>query len=162
MVSKGAVEVERQMGNRLGMWFLPAILRLTHSHIMIEVTDSAAEHLSELLKEKDFSPEEKGLRLFVEKGGCAGMSYAMQIASQSAEDEVIEKNGVRVFVDSESREYLEGVQLDYVDALNDAGFKINNPNAARSCGCGTSFEPEKAWVEPTYDPETMDGEVCGG
>lgn len=129
---------------------------------MILVTDAAAEHLAGLLKAKDFSPEEKGLRLFVEKGGCAGMSYAMQIDSRSDGDEVVEKNGVRVFVDEESLEFLKGCSLDYVDALNDSGFKIENPNAARSCGCGTSFEPAKADAEPAYDPETMDGEVCGG
>ena len=129
---------------------------------MIQVTDAAAGHLLELLKDKDFSPEEKGLRLFVEKGGCAGMSYAMQIAAASPGDDVIEKNGVKVFVDGESLEYLDGCQLDYVEALNDSGFKIENPNAARSCGCGTSFEPATADTEPEYDPETMDGEVCGG
>lgn len=129
---------------------------------MITVTDSAASHLRSLLEEKDFSPEEKGLRLFVEKGGCAGMSYAMKIDAIADEDEVVEKNGVRVLVDPESGEYLKGIQLDYVDALNDSGFKIENPNAARSCGCGTSFEPTKEGKEPKYDPETMDGEVCGG
>jgi len=129
---------------------------------MIQVTESAAEHLRDLLEEKDFSPEEKGLRLFVEKGGCAGLSYAMQIAAGDPEDVVIEKGGVRVFVDRESLDYLDGCRLDYVDALNDAGFKIENPNAARSCGCGTSFEPARAGAEPEYDPETMDGEVCGG
>ncbi len=129
---------------------------------MIQVTDSAAGHLLSLLQEKDFSPEEKGLRLFVERGGCAGMSYAMQIGAMNEGDEVIEKNGVRVFVDSESLEFLDGCHLDYVDALNDSGFKIENPNAARSCGCGTSFEPAKEDAEPEYDPETMDGEVCGG
>ncbi len=129
---------------------------------MIEVTESAAEHLADLLEQKDFSPEEKGLRLFVERGGCAGMSYAMQIAGASHGDMIVEKGGVRVFVDEESLEYLDGCRLDYVDALNDSGFKIENPNAARSCGCGTSFEPTKADKEPEYDPETMDGEVCGG
>ncbi|MCH1407562.1 MAG: iron-sulfur cluster assembly accessory protein [Verrucomicrobiales bacterium] len=128
---------------------------------MITVTDSAANHLRSLLEEKDFSPKERGLRLFVEKGGCAGMSYAMKIDALVDGDEVIEKNGVRVFVDPESGEYLKGIQLDYVDALNDSGFKIENPNAARSCGCGTSFEPTKEGQEPEYDPETMDGEVCG-
>ena len=101
---------------------------------MIQVTDAAAGHLLDLLKAKDFSPEEKGLRLFVEKGGCAGMSYAMKIAAASPGDDVIEKNGVKVFVDGESLEYLDGCQLDYVEALNDSGFKIENPNAARSCG----------------------------
>lgn len=129
---------------------------------MIQVTDTAAEHLLALLEEKGFSPEEKGLRLFVEKGGCAGMSYAMQIGAAAEGDEVIENGRARVFVDPESLSYLDGCHLDYVDALNDAGFKIENPNAARSCGCGTSFEPARAGVEPQYDPETMDGEVCGG
>jgi len=129
---------------------------------MIEVTDTAAEQLATLLEEKELSPDEMGLRLFVEKGGCAGMSYAMQVAGASEGDDVIEKGGVRVFVDGESRDYLDGCRLDYVDALNDAGFKIENPNAARSCGCGTSFEPAKDGKAPEYDPETMDGEVCGG
>lgn len=129
---------------------------------MIQVTDSAAEHLLSLLEEKDFSPEEKGLRLFVEKGGCAGMSYAMQIGAQNEGDLVIEKGNARVFVDQESLAYLDGCHLDYIDALNDSGFKIENPNAARSCGCGTSFEPASEDKDPEYDPETMDGEVCGG
>ncbi|MEX2580959.1 MAG: iron-sulfur cluster assembly accessory protein [Verrucomicrobiales bacterium] len=129
---------------------------------MIEVTESAAKHLSDLLEEKDFSPDEKGLRLFVERGGCAGMQYAMRISAIDEGDLVIEKAGVRVFVDRESLEFLDGCRLDYVDALNDSGFKIENPNAARSCGCGTSFEPAKAGEDAEYDPETMDGEVCGG
>lgn len=129
---------------------------------MIQVTDSAAHHLLSLLEEKDFSPEEKGLRLLVEKGGCAGMSYAMQIGAETEGDLVITNQEARVFVDEESLKYLDGCHLDYVDALNDSGFKITNPNAARSCGCGTSFEPASAEKAPEYDPETMDGEVCGG
>jgi len=129
---------------------------------MIEVTESAAGHLSDLLAAKNFSPDEKGLRLFIERGGCAGMSYSMQIGAAAEGDLVIEKSGVRVFVDKESLEFLDGCRLDYVDSLNDSGFKIDNPNAARSCGCGTSFEPTKADQTPEYDPATMDGEVCGG
>ena len=128
---------------------------------MIEVTESAARHLLGLLEEKDFSPDEKGLRLFVEKGGCAGMSYAMQIGAIKEGDTVYEREGARVFVDVESLKYLDGCHLDYVDALNDSGFKIENPNAARSCGCGTSFEPARKDAAPVYDPATMDGEVCG-
>ena len=129
---------------------------------MIELTDAAAGHLLDLLGEKDFSPEEKGLRLFVEKGGCAGMSYAMKIDVPGEGDAVFTNGPARVFVDAESLKYLDGCHLDYVDALNDAGFKIENPNAARSCGCGTSFEPAVAGAAPAYDPATMDGEVCGG
>jgi iron-sulfur cluster assembly protein len=128
---------------------------------MIEVTESAAKHLLDLLEEKDFSPAERGLRLFVEKGGCAGMSYAMKIDALAEGDEVYSCGEARVFVDAESLVYLSGCHLDYVDALNDAGFKIENPNAARSCGCGTSFEPTRAGAAAAYDPATMDGEVCG-
>ena len=128
---------------------------------MITLTDSAAEHLRELLEARDASPEDQGLRLFIEKGGCAGLNYAMKIDVPAESDTVIEKNGVRVFVAADSLDYLRGAEVDYVDALNDAGFKINNPNAARSCGCGTSFEPvDKEGNEPAYDPETMDGVAC--
>jgi iron-sulfur cluster assembly protein len=127
---------------------------------MITVTDAAAEHLLALLEDKGASPEEEGLRLFVENGGCAGMQYAMKIGARDDGDSVVEKNGVRVFVDADSLPYLDRSEVDYVDALNDSGFKINNPNAARSCGCGTSFEPTQGDAPPTYD-ESMDGSVCG-
>ena len=90
------------------------------------------------------------------------MSYAMKVTGPEESDTIFEKDGVRVFVDQESEAYLSGIELDYVDSLNDSGFKIENPNAARSCGCGTSFEPADAESEPVYDPETMDGAVCGG
>lgn len=90
------------------------------------------------------------------------MSYAMKVTSAEDSDTVVEKDGVRVFVDKESEAYLSGIELDYVEALNDSGFKIQNPNASRSCGCGTSFEPTVAGQEPAYDPESMDGSVCGG
>ncbi|NNE90039.1 MAG: iron-sulfur cluster assembly accessory protein [Verrucomicrobiales bacterium] len=129
---------------------------------MVTVTENAARHLRDLLEQKGESPDEKGLRLFVEKGGCAGMSYAMKIDAPEETDSVIERDGVRVFVDAESLEFLDDSQVDYVDALNDSGFKIQNPNAARSCGCGTSFEPTSAEKEPEYDPDTKDGTVCGG
>lgn len=129
---------------------------------MITITDSAVVHLRQLIEERGVSPEEQGLRLFVEKGGCAGMSYAMKVTAAEASDTVVEKDGVKVFVDKESEAFLSGIELDYVDALNDSGFKIQNPNASRSCGCGTSFEPTVAGQEPAYDPESMDGSVCGG
>lgn len=89
------------------------------------------------------------------------MQYAMKVSAPEPTDDVVERNGARFFVDRESLEFLEGCHLDYVDALNDSGFKIENPNAARSCGCGTSFEPSKEGEKPEYDPATMDGEVCG-
>jgi iron-sulfur cluster assembly accessory protein len=108
---------------------------------MISITESAAHHLRDLLAEKS-SPQGHGLRLRVEKGGCAGMQYVMQIDEGTTGDLVSSGHGVSVFVDTESAAFLRGCELDYEDALNDAGFKIRNPNAVRSCGCGTSFEPQ--------------------
>lgn len=123
---------------------------------MIRVTDSAAVQLRELLHEKEAGA---GLRLMVEKGGCAGLSYAMKIDLQKEGDEVIENQGSRVLVDPASAAYLRGVELDYVDTLNDSGFKISNPNAVRSCGCGTSFEPAPAGPLAA-PPPVPDGEAC--
>ena len=127
---------------------------------MITLTDNAVNHLREKLAGTAHEGEDKGLRLLVERGGCAGMQYAMKIDGQADGDSVFERDGVRVFVDQESLVFLEGVELDYSDELTDSGFKIVNPNAARSCGCGTSFEPTVAGKEPDYEP-SMDGSVCG-
>ena len=107
------------------------------------LTDNAVEHLRHLLQGREAAAEE-GLRLWVEKGGCAGLQYAMRIDRPQEHDWVSEREGVRLFVDRDSLQYLQGVEVDYVDDLNDSGFKVRNPNAARSCGCGTSFEPQSA------------------
>lgn len=128
---------------------------------MIHLTDSAAEHLLDLLAEKDYSPEEKGLRLLVERGGCAGMSYSMKVSDQAEGDLIFSNGAARLFVDPESLTYLDGCHLDYVDALNDSGFKITNPKAARSCGCGTSFEPSGSEEARSEDFAAVEGEVCG-
>jgi len=106
---------------------------------MIEITEAAAKHLRELAHEKG-SP---GLRLAVEKGGCAGLQYAMSLGGPQPGDDVTEKEGAVVAVDPESREHLEGCTMDYTDGLGGAGFRVINPRASRSCGCGTSFEPEE-------------------
>ena len=126
---------------------------------MITVTDSAVKHLKHLLAEKGATPAQ-GLRLFVQKGGCAGHQYAMAVRDPEADDTVIEREGVKVFVEAESLPFLDGSAVDYEDSLNDSGFKIQNPNAARSCGCGTSFEPTSAEEAPSYD-SSLDGTVCG-
>jgi len=106
---------------------------------MIEPTSEAVRHLRELLKTSHAS-EAAGLRLGVEKGGCAGWQYVMKVDTPTEEDQVLERDGVRFFVSPESAPHLRGLRLDYVDSLNDSGFKVDNPNAVRSCGCGTSFE----------------------
>lgn len=107
---------------------------------MISITEAAASHLKDLLAAKE-APPGHGLRLRVEKGGCAGMQYVMQIEAPAEGDAIESNHGVSIFVDAGSLDFLRHCQLDYEDALNDAGFRIRNPNAARSCGCGTSFEP---------------------
>jgi iron-sulfur cluster assembly accessory protein len=110
---------------------------------MISLTDSAVRHLKTSLAEKS-SVAGYGLRLRVEKGGCAGMQYVMQFDHAAASDQVHTREGVSVIIDLESLKYLQNCELDYEDSLNDSGFKLRNPNAARSCGCGTSFEPQSA------------------
>ncbi len=112
---------------------------------MLTVTDSAVQHLQTLVREQDDAA--KGLRIFVEKGGCAGMQYGMTLDRAGEQDRVVEAGGVKVIVDPESATFLEGVTLDYSDDLAGAGFRIKNPNAVRSCGCGTSFETADAGGE---------------
>ena len=105
---------------------------------MIHLTDSAISHLQQLLSTRESS----GLRLQVEKGGCAGFQYAMKVDQAQANDHVFTSGLVSLIIDTESLAYLDGSTIDYIDSLNDSGFKVLNPNATRSCGCGTSFEPK--------------------
>ncbi len=116
---------------------------------MISITDEAAAALRELLARKNAGPE-VGLRLAVRKGGCAGWQYEMKVAETEPGDHVEEFDGGRLIVAADSTSKLAGCQVNYSDSLTDAGFRIENPNAARSCGCGTSFETAK---EPTPEPE---------
>jgi iron-sulfur cluster assembly protein len=109
---------------------------------MITVTDSAFAQLQNLVR--DQGDEAKGLRIFVESGGCAGMQYGMTLDQTQPNDQIFEKDGVKVMVDPESLEFLRGSTVDYSDDLAGAGFRIQNPNAVRSCGCGTSFEAPAA------------------
>ncbi len=108
---------------------------------MIAVTQNAVKHLRELLESRG-AEAHCGLRLGVQRGGCAGMEYAMKVDAPAGDDRVFDQDGVRIIVDPQSLVYLDGCRIDYVEALNDAGFKVENPNASRSCGCGTSFEPK--------------------
>jgi iron-sulfur cluster assembly accessory protein len=106
---------------------------------MITVTDSAIQHLKAIVQEK--GEPDKGLRIMIERGGCAGLQYGMGLDEQKPGDEVVERDGVKVLVDAESIGFLRGSTIDYCDDLAGTGFRIQNPNATRSCGCGTSFEP---------------------
>lgn len=106
---------------------------------MIQVTDNAVRHLQSLLKEK---PEAEGraLRVQIAKGGCSGLQYEMTLDEKRADDCVTTRDGVEFVVDPESATYLDGATLDFRDGLTGTGFQIVNPNAARTCGCGSSFE----------------------
>jgi len=125
---------------------------------MITVTEKAAEELKLLLATKN-APEGSGLRLGVERGGCAGLAYTMRIAEPEDGDEIIDLSETRFIVAQDSLDVLEGCTVDFADELSDRGFKIFNPNAARSCGCGTSFEPAEEGKKPEYDP-AIDGTKC--
>lgn len=109
---------------------------------MLQVTQNATRQLRVLLDERDDAAG-KGLRVQIAKGGCSGLQYEMSLDGERAGDEVVEQDGVHFFVDAESAGLLNGAVLDYNDGLTGAGFAITNPNAARTCGCGSSFEPAK-------------------
>jgi iron-sulfur cluster assembly protein len=106
---------------------------------MIQVTPSAVEQLKTLLQGQTEAGG-RGLRVQIAKGGCSGLQYEMALDHKRENDEVLEENGVQFLVDPESASYLQGATLDFRDGLTGAGFHIVNPNAARTCGCGSSFE----------------------
>jgi iron-sulfur cluster assembly protein len=105
----------------------------------IILTPKAAEHVQKI-KEENKIPAAHGLRVGVKGGGCSGLSYVLGFdAEQKPGDKVFEMHGVTVFVDQKSLFFLSGTQLDFQDGLNGKGFVFNNPNAQRTCGCGSSF-----------------------
>ena len=107
---------------------------------MIHVTDNAVNHLRSLLADQP-EPAGRGLRVQVAKGGCSGLQYEMSLDQPQAGDAVVQRDEVQFLIDAESADFLRDATLDFEDGLSGAGFRIVNPNAARTCGCGTSFEP---------------------
>ncbi|MFT7475819.1 MAG: iron-sulfur cluster assembly accessory protein [Verrucomicrobiales bacterium] len=105
---------------------------------MIALTDTATVKVAELIGAED----EAGLalRVAVRPGGCSGFSYEMFFDSEFADDDKVQEYGdVRLVCDPSSAEMLDGATLDYTESIQETGFKINNPNAERTCGCGSSF-----------------------
>jgi len=112
----------------------------TEGQVEIEVTEDAASEAVRLLDSEGLDTGEAGLRLFVQQGGCAGLSYGMRFDEEPEEDDTIyEHHGLRVFVDPASMRYIEGSVLDFEDGLQGAGFTVENPNVVSECGCGESF-----------------------
>lgn len=107
---------------------------------VIHLTEHAAKKIIALLAKEGVSAETGGLRVGIQGGGCSGLSYAMRLDTQARDrDKVFEEFGARIFVDPKSLLYLNGTTLEYEETLMRQGFVFQNPNAARSCGCGSSF-----------------------
>jgi iron-sulfur cluster assembly protein len=106
---------------------------------MVSVSDKAAERIIELRKKEGLT-EDFNVRVAVEGGGCSGLMYNLDFASElKTTDMVFEDKGVKIMVDKKSILYLAGTELDFSDGLNGKGFQFKNPNASRTCGCGESF-----------------------
>ena len=105
---------------------------------MIALTPVAVEKVKEIMAQQNPKPD--GLRVAVVGGGCSGFSYHMAFENQvNGTDNTYEFDGLKVLVDQMSEMYLEGVEIDYIESLEGAGFKFNNPNVKSTCGCGSSF-----------------------
>ena len=110
----------------------------TQATTVVNLTDAAASKLRDLTKEE--TNPAIGLRVYVYSGGCSGYRYGMMLEdAPTADDRILEANGVKVYVDGNSVSLLQGSEIDYVDTLMGAGFTVNNPNAVTACGCGSSF-----------------------
>jgi iron-sulfur cluster assembly protein len=109
---------------------------------MITLTERATTELKDLIASQD--KPLAALRVWVAGGGCSGLSYGMALddGQPEAEDNVFEQDGIKLYVDPLSLNYMDGAQVDYVDDVLGGGFKIENPNATSSCGCGSSFKTE--------------------
>ena len=121
-------------------WYAAAVLLVTKGHVMtasVTVTERAAARIAQIVSNQ---PENNMFRVSVEGGGCSGFEYRFDlVANAEPEDVLIERTGAKVLVDPLSLTYLAGSEIDYVDDLMSASFKIKNPNATAACGCGTSF-----------------------
>lgn len=107
----------------------------------VVLTDAAAQVVRNLLIEKEVP--DHGLRIFVSGGGCSGLQYGMALEEESRPyDHIVEHEGVQIYIDPTSMMYLGGAVVDYEDSLMGGGFRIDNPNAVSSCGCGHSFKTE--------------------
>ena len=106
---------------------------------MISLTDKGAEKAREYLESQGIDMAVAGLRVGVRGGGCSGFQYHLAFDEQHDNDRVFESHGLRLLVEPDAFEYVDGSQIDYVDALTGAGFKVENPNVVAACGCGSSF-----------------------
>jgi len=105
---------------------------------MINLTDQASSQLRGLMHEQNLN--DLGLRVFVSPGGCSGFQYGMRFEDTVMDGDTVEdKNGIKLYIDEFSAQYVDGAEIDFVDELMGGGFTVHNPNAISSCGCGQSF-----------------------
>jgi iron-sulfur cluster assembly accessory protein len=110
------------------------------SGFSLVLSGRAAEEVQKFITQEKVPAETAGLRVSVLPGGCSGFKYSLNIEERPLEDDMVaEVNGVRVFVDGFSAQYLTGVAIDYVTSMQGSGFTFSNPNASGGCGCGSSF-----------------------
>lgn len=114
------------------------MLETANQESVVSLTASAVEQVRSLLAQPDNAG--KNLRVYVEKGGCSGMQYGLVFDEQRDGDLVVRQGDVIALVDAFSADYLRGSVVDFSDALTAGGFKLTNPRAKQSCGCGKSFE----------------------
>ena len=107
---------------------------------VLTLTDKAAEEVRKFISAEQVPGDTAGLRVSVLPGGCSGFKYSLNIEERALEDDMtFDVNGVRVFVDGFSAQYLSGITIDYVSSMQGSGFTFTNPNATGGCGCGSSF-----------------------
>jgi len=123
------------------MLYKTMVQLLLHSPdaLRISITEKAAEKVKAVMEKQGKS--DAALRLYVSGGGCSGFQYGLAFDRKNDDDNVIESHGVKVLVDQESAKYLHGSEIDYEESVMGEGFKVNNPNATETCGCGHSFKP---------------------
>jgi iron-sulfur cluster assembly protein len=115
----------------------------------LTITPVAVQTIKSLLEEKQLT--DHGLRVFVAGGGCSGMQYGMAFENNPQPfDAIFEVEGIRIIVDPTSMQYIRGATVDFVESLMGGGFRIENPNAVSSCGCGSSFRTEGSEQAPGY------------
>ncbi|CAN5897303.1 iron-sulfur cluster insertion protein ErpA [soil metagenome] len=108
--------------------------------LAVNLTGRAAEEVQKFIVQEQVPAESAGLRVSVLPGGCSGFKYSLNIEERALDDDfVTEVNGVRLFVDGFSAQYLSGITIDYVSSMQGSGFTFSNPNATGGCGCGSSF-----------------------
>lgn len=106
---------------------------------MITLTNNAANKIKDIIKNEN--DENMSLRLGIKGGGCSGFNYSLNFEKSISEnDQVFTEKGIQIVIDPKSYIYLAGTELDFVDSLDGSGFTFNNPNAVKTCGCGSSFQ----------------------